>query len=1142
MVMCFKLFGKSIKDKNVNEGTGSAFFVAEHYLLTCKHNVSALSPGDKLKFCYRKNEYNAELVETAKEWDLALLYTETSAEEAWIFPLDRIAPEGREAIAYGYPHGGGLDEQRGLVIGTELDKGVANLTNANGVTVGFSGGPVCQASDRKVAVGVIITIKGRDRFGRQVETAGFVYARVALELWGDQYGLHETRYEYTEVAYGSNSFVCYERKTDFQDPNKYLERLQGFLNDSSPVLWWAIVGQGGSGKSRLCLELASSLNSNWRCELLQVWQLDKGHLQGLYDEAGRDFLLIADYAYANTGELGNWLDERARATDAKNKPHVRVLLLQREKGRKDFGWQHSLLCGHGNLINLRYQEDMELAPLRKNEMVSLMCSYAENVAGRQINAEELYEVLQSVDPGLTRPLFAMFIVDAVLHEDDPRGWDQEKAFAYFTQREKDVVDLAFLDRSEDARAAKLLLVLATICGEFAFDADILGSSPLSEIQELMELQDKANFGLRMINARLAERGHRHYIVKPLKPDLLGEYYVLEYFTEMMNDPLRKEFVPVLLGVAEKENLLVADDFLTRLFTDFKTNDILACLCCGKDYWRQFHISWGLIMRHDTDLLCELYKVHGTELWLEQYAKGLVNAFDDQSDEKKAGELLEELRELHRKESRNAEVAGALASGLLNAIGKQSDEKKAGELLEELRELHRKELGNAEVAGALASSLFNAFLDQSDEKKAGELMKELQELRQKEPGNAEVAEAYVSGLYIAMLRAIGKQSDKKKAGELLEEFRERHRKEPGNVEVAEALARRLSNAIGKQSDEKKVGELLEELRELHRKGPRNAEVVKQLASGLFNAIGKQSDEKKAGELLEELRELHRKEPGNAEVVKQLASGLFNAIGKQSDEKKAGELLEELRELHRKEPGNAEVAEMLANGLFNAFHDQCDEKKAGKLLEELRELHRKEPENAEVAWLLSWGLVNAIHDQCDEKKVEKLLEELRELHRKAPGNAGWVKQLARGLVNAIGKQCDEKKAGELLEELRELHRKRPWNAEVAGVLAVGLYNAFYYQCDEKKAGELLEELRELHQKEPGNEEVVKQLASGLFTALYDQSDEEKAGELLEELRELHRKEPWNAEVSMQLTKGLVKAIGNQSDMKKVGELRKELHELL
>lgn len=51
------------------------------------------------------------------------------------------------------------------------------------------------------------------------------------------------------------------------------------------------------------------------------------------------------------------------------------------------------------------------------------------------------------------------------------------------------------------------------------------------------------------------------------------------------------------------------------------------------------------MRHDTDLLCELYKVYGTELWLEQYAKGLFYAFNDQSDEEKARELLEELRDL-----------------------------------------------------------------------------------------------------------------------------------------------------------------------------------------------------------------------------------------------------------------------------------------------------------------------------------------------------------------------------------------------------------------------------------------------------------------------------------------------------------------
>ena len=442
MGRCFKLLGKAKKEQKAVDCTGSAFFVAEHYLLTCKHNVSALFPGDKLSVCYGNNKYSAELMDTAEDWDLALLYTETSAEEDWIFLLDRIATEGREAIAYGYPHGGVLDEQRGLVIGTELDNGVANLTNANGVTIGFSGGPVCLATDKGTAVGVIITIKGRDEFGRQVETAGFVYARVALELWGEKYNLCEKRYKETADAYGSNSFVYSERKTAFQDPHNYLELLQSFLYDNRPILWWAVVGLGGSGKSRLCFELARSLNSNWRCELLRSGQLNKAYLQDLYEEAGRDFLLLADYAYADTGELGDWLDERARAKAAKDMSRIRVLLLQREKGRKDFGWQQSLMRGHGNLINLRYRDDLELVALGKNEMTALMRSYAENEAVRQINAEELYEVLQSVDPDLTRPLFAMFIVDADLRGDDPRGWDSEKALAYFTQREKDVVDRA----------------------------------------------------------------------------------------------------------------------------------------------------------------------------------------------------------------------------------------------------------------------------------------------------------------------------------------------------------------------------------------------------------------------------------------------------------------------------------------------------------------------------------------------------------------------------------------------------------------------------------------------------------------------------------------------------------------------------
>ena len=59
MGKCFKLLGKAKKEQKVVDCTGSAFFVAEHYLLTCKHNVSALSPGNELSFCFGDNNYSA---------------------------------------------------------------------------------------------------------------------------------------------------------------------------------------------------------------------------------------------------------------------------------------------------------------------------------------------------------------------------------------------------------------------------------------------------------------------------------------------------------------------------------------------------------------------------------------------------------------------------------------------------------------------------------------------------------------------------------------------------------------------------------------------------------------------------------------------------------------------------------------------------------------------------------------------------------------------------------------------------------------------------------------------------------------------------------------------------------------------------
>lgn len=712
---------QSIKDGKTIDSSGSAFYVAEHYLLTCKHLVSALKPGDQLSFSYRGSDYSAVLVEIAEHWDLALLYTETPAQEKWIYLLDRVALVGREAVAYGYPHGLKIDEQRDLKIGSELDEGVP-LTNANGVTIGFSGGPVCPASDLRTAIGSISTITGVDAFGRRSEGASFVPARVMLDLWGDKYGLWEKRYFVKPDAFGKNNFVYSTQKTAFQDPYGYLNKLREFLLDERPVLWWAVLAPGGSGKSRLCYELASSLNSDWRCELLQAGQLKKDHLQKLYEDGGRSFLLLADYAYTDTDELGEWLEQCART---QNGPRIRVLLLQREAGSDNYGWQESLLSRHRNLINLRYQKDLQLETLKRKDLITIMHSYAENMGGGQIDASALYTVLENVDPGLTRPLFAMFITDAALHRDDPRGWDWEKALEYFIQREKDVVDRV-LDK-EDAKAAMLLLIVATIADGFKLDTDLLSSMPLCEIQDFNDLSEKAFLGRRLYNARFADRDHECYIIKPMKPDLLGEYYVLDSFRGMMNDSQRKDDIFALLCAAKKINQRATGDFLIRLFSDYDTDEKLVSLCCGEDDLFQFSVSQGLVMRLDTMLLQKIYEVYGTVFWQEQYAKGLFYAINKCPDPEKVVSLLDELRALHGESPENAEITETFAWGLFNTICGEADPEKAVALLDELRALHEDSPENAEIMEAFAKGLFNTFNGQTDPEKVVALLDEIRVL-------------------------------------------------------------------------------------------------------------------------------------------------------------------------------------------------------------------------------------------------------------------------------------------------------------------------------------------------------------------------------------------------------------------------------
>ena len=106
-----------------------------------------------------------------------------------------------------------------------------------------------------------------------------------------------------------------------------LRKLRNWLYESETVSVRVITGKGGSGKTRLALQLLDELPKDWIGGILvtsatpsKTWPQDK--------------LLVVDYAASSIGTIGPWLKSLRSVQDG---PKLRVLLLERGAD-PNLGW------------------------------------------------------------------------------------------------------------------------------------------------------------------------------------------------------------------------------------------------------------------------------------------------------------------------------------------------------------------------------------------------------------------------------------------------------------------------------------------------------------------------------------------------------------------------------------------------------------------------------------------------------------------------------------------------------------------------------------------------------------------------------------------------------------------------------------
>lgn len=489
-----------------------------------------------------------------------------------------------------------------------------------------------------------------------------------------------------------------------------LARLAEFCEAEDQLLWWAVTGPGGMGKSRLVFEFCKNIRK-------QGWQIHRfeanpsrgsearrlEELPGWTPEAEKTIVVLDD-VQAYMESVCAWMTRMDRTPRSED---LRILLLEREgKNLSDAAWlgpdfKNSYLdewC-HGEGF-------LHLEPMTDDQLMAVMTDYAK-AAGKTLNAELLLKTLERVDPQFKRPLYAVAIADTRCQGKDPTNWDRDKILDTLLDRELDF-HLNRLQGIFDRKIklsktlqSQMELLLANACLDGILPLDQVDWNQYDVLQKRMREaeMEPEEFCQRLGILRTAQLYGQDVdqdgnpvagsvleaelkIIALNCPDLLKEHLVLKLAFEKKTlellpdgwqlDPNRLSFL-YRLWLNYPDRLKDQAAFWDRFFS--------APPASGLSAWLYAHLLWGcttLFTTHSqeaVDALVKLYEQnHNDKAIAGCYAIGLYNLACIQPLEKQAS-AVNRLKELYHTHHDSHEVAIAFANGLYSISPNQSSEER-----------------------------------------------------------------------------------------------------------------------------------------------------------------------------------------------------------------------------------------------------------------------------------------------------------------------------------------------------------------------------------------------------------------------------------------------------------------------------------
>ncbi len=375
-----------------------------------------------------------------------------------------------------------------------------------------------------------------------------------------------------QEANSTNLFYYGSRLVEFRGRETEMEFLDRFLKSPSPFAWCLITGSGGSGKSRLALELCMNI-VDWHAGFVNKSMLTDLSFWQIW-QPNRPTLLVVDYAEAyaeNLGDVARCLQRK------KHRPRYAIRLLIIERERKD--WYDTYL-GAGNSDRevtsagqypYRGAEPLHLKSLEDSELWAIVRSVA--ATGYTTNDKERFLArFREVSPDGS-VLWAIFLAKTSFVTED-----RVLVVREILRRERQV----YWKPANATHHDESLVAFATLCGGAPFSQLRGHSGWLEESMRQFSLSRYQAIVRKLTKSQLA----------PLEPDIMGELFVLDWLNSASDaeadEVLRAAWSVSAIGVSA---------FMRRAIPDFPRHEALQTLIKPTDASPLARTAWASSVVH-----------------------------------------------------------------------------------------------------------------------------------------------------------------------------------------------------------------------------------------------------------------------------------------------------------------------------------------------------------------------------------------------------------------------------------------------------------------------------------------------------------------------------------------------------------------